>query len=116
MTELLSQAYSRGQGRFFSPPWMKVLIRNIHDPLSVSERSSSGAINIIDLANYNSCSFIATDDVGKINEDEKSMVILLRMGMRLVDLSEFYEFCKDFGYVMIGREYKPEPQRTKIKN
>lgn len=72
MTELLSQAYSKGDGRFQCPPWMKVLIRDDEDPLAVNSRQSivdralSGAINIIDFANVHSCSFIATDDVGKL--------------------------------------------------
>lgn len=69
MTELLSQAYSKGKGRFYTPPWMKVLIRDINDPLSHEKPEHSGGINIIDLANLNSCSFIATQDIGKINND-----------------------------------------------
>ncbi len=68
MTELLSQAYSRGNGLFQSPPWMKVLIRDINDPEKIHNANKTGAINIIDLANVNSCSFIATDDLGKLNE------------------------------------------------
>ena len=70
MTELLSQAYSKGEGVFHTPPWMKVIIRDPQDPLSViSEPGRTGGINIIDLANVNSCSFIATDDMGKLHED-----------------------------------------------
>lgn len=69
MTELLSQAYSTGQGKFFTPPWMKVLIRDTYDPFSQLENGKSGGINIIDLANINSCSFIETKDLGKINEN-----------------------------------------------
>lgn len=70
MTELLSQAYSRGGGRFFCPPWMKVLIRNTYDPFEVTdENERTGGINIIDLANINSCSFIATGDLGKNHQD-----------------------------------------------
>jgi len=70
MTELLSQAYSKGKGIFSCPPWMKILIRDPRDPLSVSTKPGrSGGINIIDLANINSCSFIATDDLGKLYED-----------------------------------------------
>lgn len=65
MTELLSQAYSRGNGIFQSPPWMKILIRDIYDPFSVVTKNATGGINIIDLANYYSCSFIETKDVGK---------------------------------------------------
>jgi hypothetical protein len=67
MTELMSQAYSKGNGIFFCPPWMKILIRDPQDPLSViSESEKTGAINIIDLANIYSCSFIASDDYGKL--------------------------------------------------
>jgi len=70
MTELLSQAYSKGDGLFHSPPWMKILIRDPQDPLSLEyEQGRSGGINIIDLANINSCSFIATGDLGKLHED-----------------------------------------------
>ena len=70
MTELLSQAYSKGEGNFYCPPWMKVLIRDPQDPLSIySETGKTGGINIIDLANINSCSFIATSDLGRLNED-----------------------------------------------
>ena len=69
MTELLSQAYSDGEGLFRSPPWMKVLIRDPNDPLSMLPSGQSGGINIIDLANVHSCSFIATGDLGKVYED-----------------------------------------------
>ncbi len=70
MTELLSQAYSIGDGLFRCPPWMKVLIRDPQDPLSIiREPGRTGGINIIDLANVNSCAFIATSDLGKIHED-----------------------------------------------
>jgi hypothetical protein len=70
MTELMSQAYSKGGGIFYPPPWMKVIIRDPHDPLSVySETGRTGGINIIDLANINSCSFIATGDLGILHED-----------------------------------------------
>ncbi len=65
MTELLSQAYSKGNGVFKCPPWMKVLIRDTEDALSILPEEKSGGINIIDLANINSCSFIATQDLGK---------------------------------------------------
>ncbi len=66
MTELLSQAYSRGNGIFEPPPWMKVLIRDPKDPLCFQEVEKTGGINVIDLANVHSCSFIATQDLGKI--------------------------------------------------
>jgi phenylacetate-coenzyme A ligase PaaK-like adenylate-forming protein len=69
MTELLSQAYSKQDGIFHTPPWMKVLIRDLYDPLSMMSREASGGINIIDLANLNSCSFIASRDIGKITQD-----------------------------------------------
>lgn len=68
MTELLSQAYSSGKGIFRCPPWMKIVLRDDDDPLSVST-TGSGVINVIDLANIFSCSFIATDDVGKLYDD-----------------------------------------------
>src|SRR5690606_24210772 len=66
MTELLSQAYSKGDGIFNCPPWMKVLTRDTEDPLSIIY-NQTGGINIIDLANINSCSFIATQDLGKVS-------------------------------------------------
>ncbi|HTB30755.1 MAG TPA: acyl transferase [Bacteroidia bacterium] len=66
MTELLSQAYSKGKGVFQCVPWMMVLIRDVYDPFRMGLINESGAINIIDLANINSCSFIATDDLGII--------------------------------------------------
>ena len=73
MTECLSQAYSLGDGIFHCPPWMRIEIRDIEDPLSFLKTNQKGGINIIDLANIYSCSFIATDDLGKktdINEFE----------------------------------------------
>lgn len=73
MTELLSQAYSSGKGIFYSPSWMKILIREEDDPMAVhiadKNKTLSGAINIIDLANFYSCSFIATEDAGKLQAD-----------------------------------------------
>ena len=69
MTELLSQAYSKARGIFECPPWMRVLIRDPEDPLKLVDRGVSGGINIIDLANVYSCSFIATQDLGKIRSD-----------------------------------------------
>ncbi|WP_276978038.1 acyl transferase [Flavobacterium filum] len=65
MTELLSQAYSLGNGIFECPPWMSVLIRDTEDALTYVEDGKTGGINVIDLANINSCSFIATQDLGK---------------------------------------------------
>ncbi len=78
MTELLSQAYSKQDGKFFTPAWMKIFIRDIYDPFSFMEDGKSGSINIIDLANVCSCSFIATSDLGKINSDN-SFEVLGRM-------------------------------------
>ena len=68
MTELTSQAYSNENGILQCPPWMKVLVRDDTDPFSVSE-SGKGALNIIDLANQDSCAFIATDDLAEVYED-----------------------------------------------
>ncbi|HQH23762.1 MAG TPA: acyltransferase [Bacteroidales bacterium] len=70
MTELLSQAYSAGDGLFRCPPWMRILIRDPRDPLCLLEGTGqSGGINIIDLANIHSCSFIASDDLGRMEEN-----------------------------------------------
>ncbi len=69
MTELLSQAYSKGNGKFQTPPWMQLSVRDPEDPLTTNRIGQSGGINVIDLANINSCSFIATQDLGKIYED-----------------------------------------------
>ena len=77
MTELLSQAYSIGEGRYQPVPWMKMLLRDEDDPLTLRQ-SGEGLLNIIDLANRYSCSFISTDDVVKISEDG-SFEILGRM-------------------------------------
>ena len=65
MTELLSQAYSLGEGVFECPSWMQILIRDTEDALTYLEKGKSGGINVIDLANFNSCSFIATQDLGR---------------------------------------------------
>jgi len=69
MTELLSQAYSHGDGLFKCPPWMKIMIRNTEDALTLERQGKTGGINVIDLANINSCSFIATQDLGKISHN-----------------------------------------------
>ena len=69
MTELLSQSYSDRNGVFKSPPWKKILIRDINDPLTMIGENNTGGINIIDLANIYSCPFIATKDLGKTFED-----------------------------------------------
>lgn len=68
MTELLSQAYSTGEGIFNCPPWMKILMRDEEDPFLV-KKEGAGTINIIDLANVYSCSFIAADDIGRLDAD-----------------------------------------------
>lgn len=70
MTELLSQAYSNGHGVFDCPSWMKILIRDPEDALTYLPENKTGGINVIDLANLNSCSFIATQDLGRIKNDE----------------------------------------------
>ena len=75
MTELLSQAYSKGDGIFNCPPWMKVLIRDTNDPFSFLPVKKTGGINVIDLANINSCSFIATQDLGKLYPDNSFEVL-----------------------------------------
>jgi hypothetical protein len=80
MTELLSQAYSKGNGVFYTPPWMKILVREYHDPFAISSvprnhKPLNGLINVIDLANIYSCCFIATDDVGKIYRDNTFEVL-----------------------------------------
>lgn len=69
MTELLSQAWSKGQGLYKCPPWMKILIADTNDPLSFLENGRTGGINVIDLANIHSCSFIATQDLGRKQDD-----------------------------------------------
>ena len=75
MTELLSQAYARQDGLFQCPPWMQVSIRDTNDPFTPLPHGRTGAINIIDLANLNSCSFIATQDLGKVHEDGRFEVL-----------------------------------------
>ncbi|MFK8059177.1 MAG: acyl transferase [Polaribacter sp.] len=69
MTELLSQAYSKGNGIFETPPWMQILTRDTEDALTIQKVGKTGGINVIDLANYNSCSFIATQDLGKTHKN-----------------------------------------------
>ncbi len=69
MTELLSQGYSLGNGIFKTPNWMKILIRDTNDPFTYLEEEKTGAINVIDLANYESSAFIATQDLGKQHKD-----------------------------------------------
>ena len=69
MTELLSQAYAKEGGRFQTPPWMQMMVREEDDPFHFLPAGKSGALNIIDLANLFSCSFIATEDIGRLHED-----------------------------------------------
>ena len=80
MTELLSQAYSSGNGIFRCPPWMKVILREEDDPLQIKElnrasQTATGLINVIDLANIYSCAFIATDDIGKLHYNQTFEVL-----------------------------------------
>ena len=75
MTELLSQAYSSGFGMFRCPPWMAVLIRDPNDPLSLVTGGQTGGINVIDLANLYSCSFLATGDLGKTHDGDSFEVL-----------------------------------------
>lgn len=75
MTELLSQAYSKGNGIFKAPIWMKVFIRDTEDPLTFQGVGKTGGINVIDLANINSCSFIATQDLGKLYQDDSFEIL-----------------------------------------
>lgn len=75
MTELLSQGYSKGNGIFETPPWMKILTRDTEDALTIQQIGKTGGINVIDLANYNSCSFIATQDLGKVHQNNTFEII-----------------------------------------
>ncbi len=75
MTELLSQGYSKGNGIFYCPPWMKVLTRDPEDPFTLLPHAKSGGVNIIDLANLNSCAFIATQDLGRVYTDDSFEII-----------------------------------------
>ncbi len=69
MAELTSQAYSSGEGIFRAPAWMRVLVRDVNNPLRILPAGSRGAVDIIDLANVGSCAFIATQDVGSLFDD-----------------------------------------------
>ena len=75
MTELQSQAYSRANGLYHCPPWMKVVISDINDPTKLLDANKRGRINIIDLANVSTCSFIATDDLGIVRSDGSFEII-----------------------------------------
>ncbi len=82
MTELLSQAYSVGDGVFECPPWMRVMIREEEDPLAI-KYNGRGLLNIIDLANIHSCAFIATDDIGEVYPDGRFRVLGRRDGSEM---------------------------------
>lgn len=75
MTELLSQAYSTSNGKFRTPPWMKFLIRELEDPFAYTRMEKTGGINIIDLANIYSCSFIETQDLGRKHQDQTVSIL-----------------------------------------
>ena len=75
MTELLSQAYASANGEFDCPPWMKLMIRDINDPLSLASAGKTGGLNVIDLANLYSCSFIATSDLGRETNTGKTEIL-----------------------------------------
>ena len=75
MTELLSQSYSKAEGIFYSPPWKRVLIRDVNDPLSFVGKNKTGGINVIDLTNIYSCPFIATEDLGESYDDGSFSVL-----------------------------------------
>lgn len=75
MTELLSQAYSKGGGLFETPHWMRVLARDVDDPLSLVKAGKTGGLNIIDLANVHSCAFIATQDLGRVYADNSFEIL-----------------------------------------
>ena len=77
MTELLSQAYAKESGMFHTPPWMKVMIRDVYDPFQYLGTGKSGGINVIDMANLYSCSFIETKDLGRLH-DQGSFEVLGR--------------------------------------
>ena len=75
MTELLSQAYSIGNGIFKCPTWMRILTRDTEDALTILDSPQTGGINVIDLANLYSCSFIATQDLGKVYPDNSFEIL-----------------------------------------
>lgn len=75
MTELLSQAYSYGDGLYSCPPWMRIVIRETNDPLSLIANGMSGGINVIDLANMHSCAFVAIQDIGRLHNENRFEVL-----------------------------------------
>lgn len=79
MTELMSQAYAKTSGMFQCPEWMRILIRDINDPFSIDTHLRYGGINIIDLANVDSCAFIETQDLGRFDHEKQTFEVLGRM-------------------------------------
>ncbi len=75
MTELMSQAYSKGDGVFTSPNWMKIIIRELNDPFNYLKKGRTGGINVIDLANIHSCAFIETKDIGVVKDDNSFEIL-----------------------------------------
>ncbi len=75
MTELMSQAYSLKDGRFVCPPWMRIIVSDIHLPSKILPYGNTGRINIIDLANFHSCAFLSTDDIGILHENGEFEVL-----------------------------------------
>ncbi len=75
MTEMLTQAYSKGLGSYKTPPWLKVVLRDTDDPFVLIGPGRTGGVNIIDLANFNSCSFLATQDLGRVHTDGSFEII-----------------------------------------
>jgi hypothetical protein len=71
----MSQAYSAGDGLYGSPPWMKVVVRDLNDPFKLESFGKTGGINVIDLANLHSCSFIETQDLGKVHQNGRFEVL-----------------------------------------
>mgnify|MGYP000427629336 FL=1 len=69
MAELMSQAYSDGNGIFRTPPWMRICVRDLNDPFRLLPNGATGGVNLIDLANLYSCSFLQTQDLGKVYDD-----------------------------------------------
>ncbi|UII23692.1 acyl transferase [Fulvivirga ligni] len=75
MTELMSQAYSDGDGKFKTPPWMRIVLRDLNDPFDLKSGRRSGGINVIDLANFHSCAFIETQDIGSYVSDDEVEIL-----------------------------------------
>lgn len=75
MAELMSQAYSDGNGIFRTPPWMRICVRDLNDPFRLLPNGATGGVNLIDLANLYSCSFLQTQDLGKVYDDESFRIL-----------------------------------------